>query len=449
VADAQDRWLLVPAGLLAVAVGYLATSAPLLAVAIVAGAYLVLLVLRFAGALLLLLVAALPWEDMLAYPTPTVTVVKVLGLMLMIAYLLRLLVRREHLRLPPTAGLVLALAVVVLVSLLASPDPAAGLSKTLRYLLFIAFFFLVIQLVTTRDQLLRLLKVVALSASAAAVWGLLSFLTGGQLRAGGPIADPNDFAFVLMSVLPITIFFFVEEQRRWCLWGACAVLLVAATFATLSRGALLGLVALIVWVLLTRRLSLKAALAAALALIAAAAMALVIWGPLITERIEVKRHTAGENADARKSLWDAALLMTADHPLLGVGPDRYPVESPAYVRNNPVAIPDLVVHNSYLEVMVESGIFALIAFVGFLLATWRLLRRTYREAGAVDDRTVRRLVSAMQGALLVAIVSGSFLSQQLSTPFWLFGALATVVAGVASGGGIPGRDRLQPAAVHT
>jgi hypothetical protein len=55
----------------------------------------------------------------------------------------------------------------------------------------------------------------------------------------------------------------------------------------------------------------------------------------------------------------------------------------------------------------------------------------------------------MQGALLVAIVSGSFLSQQLSTPFWLFGALATVVAGVARGGGIPGRDGLQPAAADT
>jgi O-antigen ligase len=107
-----------------------------------------------------------------------------------------------------------------------------------------------------------------------------------------------------------------------------------------------------------------------------------------------------------------------------------------------------VVHSSYLEVMVESGVFALIAFLGFLLATWRLLRKTYREADAADDRTVRRLASAMQASLLVSIVSGSFLSQQLSTPFWLFGALATVVAGVAMTRGITARDRLHPAAAR-
>jgi putative inorganic carbon (HCO3(-)) transporter len=447
MADAADRWLLAPAVLLAVAVGYLSASAPLLAIAVVAAAYVVLLVLRFAGALLLLLVAALPWEDMLAYPTATLTVVKGIGLLLMIAYLLRLLVRREHLRLPSTAGFVLALAVLVLVSLIASPDPAEGVAKTLRYLLFIAFFFLVIQLVTTRDQLIRLLKVLTLSASAAAVYGLLVFFTGEDGRAGGPIGDPNDFGFVLMSCLPIAIFFLLEEPRRRWLWGACAVLLVAATFATLSRGALVGFVALIVWAVVTRRVSLKGALAAGLALVAAAAAALVIWGPLITERIELKSGRAAESAQARRSLWDAALLMTADHPVLGVGPGRYGTESPAYVRNNPDVIPDPAVHNSYLDVMVESGIFALIAFLGFLLATWHLLSRAHREADAAGDRTMRRLALAMLGALLVAIVSGTFLSQQLSMPFWLFGALATVVAGIAVRG-VGAADRLPLAAAR-
>ena len=36
----------------------------------------------------------------------------------------------------------------------------------------------------------------------------------------------------------------------------------------------------------------------------------------------------------------------------------------------------------------------------------------------------------MQASLLVAIVAGAFLSEQFTTPFWMIGALATVVAGV-------------------
>jgi hypothetical protein len=36
----------------------------------------------------------------------------------------------------------------------------------------------------------------------------------------------------------------------------------------------------------------------------------------------------------------------------------------------------------------------------------------------------------MQASLIVAIVAGAFLSEQLTTPFWLIGALAAVVGTV-------------------
>ena len=54
----------------------------------------------------------------------------------------------------------------------------------------------------------------------------------------------------------------------------------------------------------------------------------------------------------------------------------------------------------------------------------------------------------MQASLVVAVVAGAFLSEQFTTPFWLIGALATVVAGVPQAVRVtaPSRAALQHAA---
>ena len=48
------------------------------------------------------MVAAFPWDDMLGFPTETVSMIKLLGALLLIGYFLRALSRDEDVRLPPT-----------------------------------------------------------------------------------------------------------------------------------------------------------------------------------------------------------------------------------------------------------------------------------------------------------------------------------------------------------
>ena len=136
--------------LIAVAVAVPTAFAPVLAL----GAAAVLIVLGFvvfnAGALLLLMVAAFPWDDMLGFPTATISMIKLLGALLLIGYFLRSLARDEDVRLPPTLPALVIFTMLVLLSLMASGDVASGLNKTLRYLLFAAFSFLVVQLIRSR-----------------------------------------------------------------------------------------------------------------------------------------------------------------------------------------------------------------------------------------------------------------------------------------------------------
>jgi putative inorganic carbon (HCO3(-)) transporter len=419
----------LPAALIALPLALAAALHPLIALLALAAGLLMLLVFLRAEAVLLVLVAALPWEDALAYPSEKVTLVKLLGLLLFGAWLLRTLARNEPLRLPGVLLPVTLLGAFVALSLIVSPDPAAGLLDFLRYALYIMFFFLVVQLTETRAQVERILRVFVLSAACASIWALYQFVVLGESRAGGPISDPNDFAYVMACVLPFAAHLLATERSRRWLWGVCFVVLCAAVLATLSRGALVGLGALAVWGTVTRRIPIGGVLLGVVALLSVIAVAFLIWAPQLQDRLAGKNRIADANVASRQAFWLGAVRMAGDRPLLGVGPGRFGAEAPAYVRNSPLAIKDPVVHNSYLHVLAEIGAFGLAAFLAFLVGTWRLLARARSRAIAEDDEEGRRLTTAMQAAMVVALVSATFLSVQLTTPFWLFGALATVVAG--------------------
>ena len=234
----EGRGIVVPALALSAPLAYATARAPLLTLAGVAAVVLVLLVLLWAEAVLLLLVAALPWEDLLRYPSETVSAVKILGLLLVIAWLLRALTGRQLVRLPQTVAPVLLFGMLIGISFVFSPDPEAGIDKMLRYGLFMTFFFLVVQLVRDPSSVRWVLRALGLSATAAALWALVVYLKGDLERAAGPIEDPNDFAFLIVSVLPIVAYLVVEERDRRALWGASFAILLAAVLARRRGGRL-------------------------------------------------------------------------------------------------------------------------------------------------------------------------------------------------------------------
>jgi putative inorganic carbon (hco3(-)) transporter len=412
--------VLLSAGLAAAA-----AASPPLALAGLAGALLLIAVVTWAAAVMLLLIAVLPWEGLLEFPTETLSLVKILGVLLMTAYLFRALSRTERVVLPRTLLPVMMLGLFVGASLVFSPEPSEGAGKVLRYALFIVFFFLVVQLVRTRPMIVASLRVFTLSASVAALWGLVAFLGGDVDRAGGPIDDPNDFAYLIATVLPIAGYLLAQEGGRRWLWGACFVVLLAGLFATLSRGAIVGMAALGLWAIATRRVPLGGLLAAAISIVGVLFVSFAFWSPLINERIERKSRVATKNIETRERYWVAAGEMALDRPITGVGPARFDEE---FGSSRPVDEGQVVVHNSYLEILAENGAPALLAFLAFLAGTWRLLARAYREARRRNDPEERRLATTLQAVLVVAIVSSLFLSEQLTTPIWLVGALAVAVA---------------------
>jgi O-antigen ligase len=424
----QGAGLAAAAGGVAAALGWAVAMKPALAVAACVAVVVALLVVLRPQALLLLLVAALPWEGALAYPSDTVSVVKLLGALLLAAWLWQVAAGTQRVILTGSLLPVGLFACSVGISLALSPDASSGLVKTLRFALYIVFFLLVTQMTDDREQVRRILRVFVLSAAAAAAWALYLFLIAGSApRAAGPITDPNDFGYLQACVLPLSGYLLVSEPRRRLLWGLCFALMAGAILASLSRGALVGLAGLLIWALVTRRIPLGGLLLAAGTVLAVGALALVVWSPLINDRLQSHNQIAQQNVNSRIAFWSAAVRMWEDRPVVGVGIDRFGIEATDYVRNSQIVLDRPAAHDSYLQILSEQGALGLLTFLGFLGSTWVLLLRADRLARVREDVDGRRLSAAMQGTFIVAVVSATFISAELTMPFWIIGGLAAAV----------------------
>jgi putative inorganic carbon (hco3(-)) transporter len=268
------------------------------------------------------------------------------------------------------------------------------------------------------------------------MYGLTLFIVGDIEQAAGPIANANDFAFILAALLPFHIELAYRQPRARAFWVLTFAVSLATIAATLSRGALVGLGVAALWLLATRRATVSGVLSVLAVACVLVGVGLVFASDAFDLPLQHKRNIGASNIAAREAYWAAAIQMGLDHPLTGVGPGRFPAEAGAYDPNEPT-VPERgpvlrdsypVVHNSYLDVFAEIGVLALLAFVAFLGSTWRLLSDVYRRAQASANAQIARFVTAMQCGLVIAVVSGTFLSIQLSTPFWIFGAMASSVA---------------------
>jgi glycosyltransferase involved in cell wall biosynthesis/O-antigen ligase len=364
----------------------------------------------------LVLIALLPWQGVLHYPTYNFTVVKIVGILLLVSVLLSTLLTDRRLRLTPTIGAALGLCVAVTASLLVNGPTALSASETLRYWSLALFAFLIVQLIDSHAAFLRALRVLSLSAMIGAAWAAVQFLSGGVARASGPLSDPNEFAYLLAAVLPFVAYLFmVEPERRW-LWGFGLLCLALGILGSSSRGAFVALGATAAWAIMTRRIPIRiVALAAGVAAVAAVG-ALAVSSAETSQNLQYRANGLTNSVNERRAYWSAAEQIALDHPLFGVGPAEFRTVGPDYIRDAPVLEEQPAVNNSYLSMLAENGGIATLVFAIFLALTWlQVVHATRRETW---------LRSAFQASFLIALVGGIFFSAQLNTPFWFIAAFS-------------------------
>ena len=124
-----------------------------------------------------------------------------------------------------------------------------------------------------------------------------------------------------------------------------------------------------------------------------------------------------------------ALLVFADHPLIGVGPGRFPSYYRLYADDVGIRVlnSDRQAHDLYLHIAAENGGLGLLAFLGILALTLRDLIRV-RRRWLVERPELAAMATGLMLAVVTYMTTGLFLHLSYARYFWLVLAIAGAAA---------------------
>lgn len=438
----------------ALAIGYTASVDPAFAFLLVVSLFAVTLFTLNSRAALLAIVALTFFEDLLPELPGGVSAIKLVGALVIGSWILGRLVDSQGLA--PAFGvmeiLMLAFTGALLVSMVGVEDGATARDFFLRYVMFFALAILVADQVRSLRDVEELIWAVVLAATAAAVVGMWYFLFGGEFRAQGPLSDPNDLAFALS--LGVVIGFFLMMRYRGAIRFVLLVALgamAAGVAATLSRGALVGLGAGVLWGVLLGRVRVRYLVVGLVCVCVVVAAVYMLEPERISFAVDMKQGYGNVTVNQRFDRWTVAVRMFANKPVTGVGVGHYGVlfERFGGVRfaGEAVGSAHHVAHNMYLEVLAETGLLGFLPFMALMGAgVWysvdssrRLQQRAQFEDGGdhrsgADVAHLLALADGLSAALVTLLVASLFLTEQYFAPLWILLGLVLGLNRVAAAG---------------
>lgn len=307
-----------------------------------------------------------------------------LGLMILWAARHRRRLRRDWHGVAPVLAPLGAYAVLLVVAVVASYEPASSVAG-LKELLSLATLALGVVLVRGERQVRLVFDLVTATIALLAVVGIAQyfFTAYGDLhhRIVAVFSHYQTYAGILL--LGDLLLFARVLARRRDRWTYPALVAVNwALLLTLTRGAWVALAVTLALagVAFTRR-RLAVGLVAALVVVALVVSRLA--GPWQERLRSIDDLQDASNYD-RLCMLEAGVAMVSERPLLGLGPrmvkERYPI------YRNPTAprftVPHL--HDAYLDLAAERGLLSLAAYLWLLAASFSLTFRVYRREGGLD-----------------------------------------------------------------
>jgi O-antigen ligase len=215
--------------------------------------------------------------------------------------------------------------------------------------------------------------------------------------------DPNSMALHLVMMIPVAAALFLSTPNviKKAVYGGGALLMMAGTFATLSRGGFLALVGaggVMAWKL-SRRHRLVVVFCFVITVGAAFMLAPGNYGNRLVTIVDHSRDMVG-SASARQAVLYRSIAVALRSPLLGVGVGNFPI----------VSLNNSVTHNAYTQIAAEVGLPALLMYVLFMASAYKRLRRIEQETLGQRRPRFYHLAVGLQAGLVGYAIGSFFLS---------------------------------------
>jgi putative inorganic carbon (HCO3(-)) transporter len=350
--------------------------------------------------------------------------------MIALATFASLLLSRSPKSLPltPVSCALIALTVWMNVTMPFALLPSASLEQWGKVMKIMLMTFVVLMTIRERKEVHRLVWVLVVSIGYYGVkGGLFTIRSGGNERVWGPegtfIGDNNEIALALIITIPLMYYVQQASPGKWLRRGLTAAMLLSALAAigTYSRGALLAIAAMAVFMWSRSGNKLTVGLLMALAATGCALFMPAGWG----DRMDtISEYEADDSAQGRINAWKMAYNLACDR-FFGGG---FEVSDPSiFLRYAPNPRDVHAAHSIYFQMLGEHGFVGLGLYLLLWAATWRSAAWIVRNARQREDlRWAASLATMIQASAIGFAVGGAFLSLvYFDMPYYLMMAIVS------------------------
>lgn len=336
-------------------------------------------------------------------------------------------------------ALILLLVLLFLTSLF-SFNPAKSLMVWAMYLVFFSFYFVIVNTVSTKEQLFGLLRIFVLSGFIVALYGVIQYVfkldttnlwideemfEDAKLRAYSTLENPNVLGEYLLLMLPLSAVFMLCDKKnmfsKYSYSVIFAVLALCLVF-TQSRGCWLGFIlsALIFICLYEGRLF-------------ALAPAIILLLPFVLPETIINRlMSIGNMEDTSTSyrvyIWFGTIALLKDYWLggIGMGEGAFSKVYPFYSYNG-ITAPHS--HNLFLQLTVEGGVMTLVVFIAVILIFISAMAKIYRKTRkhSLENTLSLALGAGVLGFMLQSMFDYTFYNYRVMAIFIMYLAIGAVL----------------------
>ena len=305
------------------------------------------------------------------------------------------------------------------------------------YLVFVSFYFVIINTIKTKEQFVSILKVFVIAGLIVSLYGVMQYAFGwtdsqnawideemfeeAVVRVDSTMENPNVLGEFLLLFLPLSAVFMLKEsfkkpskylyavaffvgclcmlltQSRGCWLG---LILSAAVFVTFYNGKLWSLLPLVIL-----------------------ALPFVMPETMVNRMMSVG-NLEDSSTSYRVFIWRGSFKMLKDFWLggIGMGEGAFRLVYPLYSFNGIIA-PHA--HNTFLQLLVEGGIGALLIFITIMAVFIKKISVSFREAkkGEILSISALAIGSGVLGFLLQSMFDYTFYNYRMMAMFFMIIAL--------------------------
>ena len=297
--------------------------------------------------------------------------------------------------------------------------PEEAYEQWVKVIKIMLMTFVTLMLIKNRRHIHLLIGVIVLSLGYYGVkGGVFTVVTGGEDKVWGPegtfIGGNNEIALALIMTIPLMHYLQMTSSKMWVRHSLTIAMILCALAAlgSYSRGALLAIAAMGVFLWLKSQHKIRIALLVLIAVLPAIAFMPEQWG----ERMDtINTYEEDLSVKGRFNAWWMAYNLAKDRPLLGGG---FEVSMPELFWRYAPDPEDLhAAHSVYFQALGEHGFLGLGLYLLVGLSTWRTGSWIIRNTEKLKEyRWAYNLATMIQVSLIGFAVGGLAWSSALTRP---------------------------------